>query len=78
MTSVIFQIRYRVKEKKVSFKDFRVIPIRISSNSKNNDFIPTPLEDGYARDSVLNNTLKDKANIKGLDYAVTEFPLEWP
>lgn len=78
MTSIIFQIRYRVKERKVSFKDFRVIPIRISSNSKNNDFIPTPLEDGYARDSVLNNTLKDKANIKGLDYAVTDFPLEWP
>ena len=77
MTSIIFQIRYRVKEKNVSFKDFRIIPIRISSNPKQNDFIPTPLEDGYARDSVINNTLKDKSNIKGLDYVVTDFPLEW-
>ncbi len=77
MTSIIFQARYRVKGSSVSFKDFRVIPIRISSVPKLNNFTPKPIEDGYTRDSVLNNTLKDKANIKNLEYAVTDFPLEW-
>lgn len=74
MTSIIFQIRFRVKEGVVSYKDFRVVPIRISSNKDANNYIPTIFEDGYSRDSVL-NTLKD--NSKGLTYAVTEYPLEF-
>lgn len=76
MSSILFQVRYRVKNGDISYKDFRVIPIRISSNSKNNDFIPTPFPDGYERDSVL-MTLSDKDNIRKLEYAVTSFPLEW-
>ena len=76
MSSFIFQIRYRIKGETVSLKDFRVIPIRISSTKDRNDFIPTVFPDGSARDAVL-NTLKDPSNIKGLDYAVTEFPLEF-
>ena len=74
MTSIIFQIRFRVKDGAVSFKDFRVVPIRISSNKDANNYIPTVFEDGYSRDSVL-NTLKD--NSKGLPNAVTEYPLEF-
>ena len=74
MTSIIFQSRFRVKEGVVSYKDFRVVPIRISSNKDANNYIPTIFEDGYSRDSVL-NTLKD--NSKGLTYAVTEYPLEF-
>ena len=77
MTSIIFQIQYRVKDGNISFRGFRVVPIRISSNKDRNDFIPTILEDGYTLDSVLNNTLKDKNNIRDLEYAVTDIPLEW-
>ena len=76
MSSIVFQIRYRVKEGNISYRDFRVIPIRISSTKERNDFIPTPFPDGYERDSVL-MTLSSKDNIKNLPYAVTEFPLEW-
>ena len=76
MTSIIFQVRYRVKEGTVSYKDFRVIPIRISSKKDANNFIPTIFEDGYERDSVL-MVLRSKDNTKNLPYAVTEFPLEF-
>ena len=79
MSSIIFQIRYRVKNRTVSYKDFRVIPIRISSTSKRNDLIPTPLQelqDGAALDAVL-NVLKNEYNAKGLTYAITDFPLQF-
>ena len=76
MTSIIFQARYRVKDGVVSYKDFRVIPIRISSRKDANNFIPTIFEDGYERDSVL-MVLRSKDNTKNLPYAVTEFPLEF-
>ena len=72
MSSIIFQIRFRVKEGVVSYKDFRIIPIRISSTVKRNDFIPTILEDGAAQDAVLNVLAENSRN---LPYAVTEFPL---
>ena len=75
MSSIIFQIRYRVKGNSyVAYKDFRIIPIRISSTSKKNNFIPTPLEDGAALDAVLNVL---KSNSKNLTYAVTDFPLDF-
>ena len=76
MTSIIFQIRYRVKEGVVTYKDFRVIPIRISSKKDTNNFIPTIFEDGYERDSVL-MVLRSKDNTKNLSYAITDFPLEF-
>ena len=75
-SSIIFQIRFRVKNGEVSYKDFRIIPIRISSNKDSNDFIPKPLGDGYSSDSVI-NTLTDKSNTKGLDYVVRQFPFDW-
>ena len=74
MTSILFQIRFRVKDGTVSYKDFRVIPIRISSKKDVNNFIPTPFEDGYERDSVL-MVLSSPDNTRSLPYAVTEFPL---
>ena len=76
MTSIMFQIRYRIKEGKVSYKDFRVIPIRISSKQKVNDFIPTPFKPGAESDSIF-NTMRSSYNTKGLDYAITEFPMEF-
>ena len=76
MTSIMFQIRYRIKEGKVLYKDFRVIPIRISSKQKVNDFIPTPFKPGAESDSIF-NTMRSSYNTKGLDYAITEFPMEF-
>ncbi len=75
MYAIIFQIRYRVKETgSVSYRDFRIIPIRISSTTERNDFIPTPVPDGASLDAVL-NLLTSKDNTKNLTYAVKDFPL---
>lgn len=76
MTSIMFQIRYRIKDAKVAYKDFRVIPIRISSKQKVNDFIPTPFKPGAESDSIF-STMRSSYNTKGLDYAISEFPMEF-
>ncbi len=74
MSSFIFQIRFKIKEGTCISRGFRIIPIRISSKSSRNDFIPTPYTDGSKIDAVL-TTLK--ANGKKLEYAVQEYPLDW-
>ena len=74
MTSFVFQTRFRVLDGAVTNEGFRIIPIRISSRTDRNDFIPTPLTKDTAIDSVL-TTLKD--NGRKLEYAVTYYPLEW-
>ena len=74
MSSFMFQTRFRVKDGVVSNEGFRIIPIRISSRTDYNDFAPTPLTKDTAIDSVL-TTLKE--NGKKLEYAVTEYPLDW-
>lgn len=74
MSSFVFQTRFCVKDGEVSNAGFRIIPIRISSKTDRNDFIPTVLTKPTAIDSVL-TTLK--ANGKKLEYAVEEYPLEW-
>ena len=74
MSSIILQARFRIKEGKVSFRDFRIIPIRISSRKDKNDFTPTPFEPGAQIDSIL-STLK--SNGKSLEYAVDEYPLSF-
>jgi hypothetical protein len=76
MSSILFQIRYRVKENYIAYKDFRIIPIRISSTNERNDFVPTPLGDGPATDAVL-NLLRSRENTKNLSDAVVDFPLNW-
>ena len=76
MTSIMFQIRYRIKDAKGAYKDFRVIPIRISSKQKVNDFIPTPFKPGAESDSIF-STMRSSYNTKGLDYAISEFPMEF-
>ena len=75
MTSVLFQVRYRVKNGEISYKDFRVIPIRISSTNKRNDLIPTPFTDGYEIDSVLQQWKKRTVENDKIKYGVTDFPL---
>ena len=74
MSSIIFQTRFRVHDGQVSNDGFRIIPIRISSRTDRNDFIPTVLEKATAIDSVV-NTMKE--NGRKLQYAVEEYPLEW-
>lgn len=74
MSSFMLQTRFRIKDGLVSNAGFRIIPIRISSRTDYNDFIPTVLTKDTAIDSVL-TTLK--ANGRKLDYAVEEYPLEW-
>ena len=74
MTSMILQARFRIKDDKVSFRDFRIIPIRISSRKDLNDFVPTPFESGAEIDSIL-STLK--SNGKNLEYAVENYPLSF-
>ena len=74
MNSYIFQIRFRVKDGAVSPKGFRIIPIRISSRTDRNDFIPTVVDKGSTIDSIL-STLKE--NGRKLEYAVPDYPLEW-
>ena len=74
MSSIIFQTRFRIRDGQVSNDGFRIIPIRISSRTDRNDFIPTVLEKATAIDSVV-NTMKE--NGRKLQYAVEEYPLEW-
>ena len=76
MTSILFQIRYRIKDHKISYKDFRIIPIRISSRKDRNDFIPTPFSPGAETDSIL-SVLRSRDNTKDLDYAIRDFPLSF-
>ena len=74
MSSFVFQIRFRVRDGDCTSRGFRVIPIRISSRTNRNDFIPTPYTTGANIDSVL-TVLKN--NGKHLEYAVPDYPLDW-
>ena len=78
MTSFIFQTRFRVREgeegEEITNEGFRIIPIRISSRTDRNDFIPTVLTKPTSIDSVL-TTLR--ANGRKLEYAVESYPLDW-
>ena len=74
MSSFVFQTRFRVKDGVCTPRGFRIIPIRISSRSSRNDFIPTPYTAGSNTDSVL-TTLR--SNGRKLEYAVPDYPLEW-
>lgn len=74
MFTFIFQTRIKVKDGQVVGNSFRIIPCRISSRKDYNDFAITPLTDQSNITTVL-NTLK--SNSKKLEYAVTNYPLEW-
>ena len=74
MSSFVFQTRFRVKDGACTPRGFRIIPIRISSRTARNDFIPTPYTTGSNIDSVL-TVLKN--NGRKLEYAVADYPLEW-
>ena len=75
MSSFIFQIRMRVKDGAVTNDAIKIIPIRISSRTDRNDFIPTPYEDQSKCETVISVM---KNNGKNLQYALEEYPLAWP
>ena len=74
MSSYLFQTRFRVRDGVVSNEGFRIIPIRISSRTDRNDFIPTVLDKDTAIDSIL-STLAE--NGRKLEYAVPTYPTSW-
>ncbi len=79
MSSFLFQTRFRIREGEdgqvITNEGFRIIPIRISSRTNRNDFIPTPYDSEASREAVIKVLIKNGRN---LQYAVTEYPLEWP
>ena len=76
MCTFIFQCRFRVKNGEIIDNPFRIIPCRISSRKDYNDFAITPYTEPANINTVI-STLTNKNNVKGLDYAVTNYPLEW-
>ena len=75
MNSYVFQIRFRVTEAgAVSVKAFRIVPIRISSRTDRNNFVPTLITKDTTIDAIL-TTLRE--NGKKLEYAVDDYPLTW-
>ena len=75
MSTFVFQIKMRVKDGVVSNDGFIIIPSRISSNAKYNDFIPTPYTKQENIESVLSVL---KKNGEKLDNPVEEYPTAWP
>jgi len=74
MSSFVFQMRFQVKDGVTIGRGFRIIPMRISSKSDYNDFMPTPFADQRLIDNVINTML---SNGKKLEYAVTSYPVDW-
>ena len=74
MSTFIFQTRFRFKNGELVANPFRIIPCRISSKSNENDFAPTPYDTDLQVNNVINTMLK---NGKKLEYAVSNYPLDW-
>ena len=76
MCTFIFQCRFRVKDGEIIDNPFRIIPCRISSRRDYNDFAITPFTESSNISTVI-STMTNKSNIKNLEYAITNYPLEW-
>ena len=78
MTSYLFQTRFRIREtedgQQITNEGFIIIPIRISSRTDRNDFIPTVLTKESTIDAIM-TTLASYG--KKLTYAVDEYPTSW-
>ena len=76
MNSFLFQTRFKVSKNRETITNtgFRIIPIRITSIKDRNNYVPTPVKDDMKIEGII-NTLKD--NGKKLEYAVTEYPVDW-
>ncbi|MBQ9299856.1 MAG: CapA family protein [Clostridia bacterium] len=74
MSTFIFQTRFRIKEGEIIANPFRIIPCRISSKANENDFAPTPYDNDLQINNVINTMLKNGSK---LEYAVSDYPLDW-
>jgi len=74
MSTFVFQIKMRVKDGVATNDGFIIIPARISSNAKYNDFVPTPYTKQENIESVLSVLKKNGQSLAG---AVTDYPLAW-
>jgi len=74
MSTFIFQTRFRIKDGEIIANPFRIIPCRISSKTDYNDFAPTPYTEELQQNNVISIMLK---NSKKLEYAVSNYPLDW-
>lgn len=74
MSSYIFQTRFRIKDGNILSRDFRIVPISISSREDTNDCIPTIENASTKTDSILTVL---RSNGKKLEYAVQQYPMEW-
>ena len=71
----IFQQRFRVTRDGAQDGGMRIIPCSVSSIQERNDFIPTPY--GPADAERVVEKLAELGKDKKMDYALTEYPLEW-
>ena len=76
MCTFIFQCRFRIKDGEIIDNPFRIIPCRISSRKDYNDFAITPYTETSNIKTVI-DTLTKRENTKNLEYAITNYPLEW-
>ena len=76
MCTFIFQCKFRIRDGQVVDNPFRIIPCRISSRRDYNDFAITPYTETENIKTVI-NTLTKRENVKNLEYAITNYPLEW-
>ena len=76
MFTFIFQVRFKVKDGEIVGTPFRIIPCRISSRKDYNDFAITPYTEASNIKTVI-DTLTKRENTKNLEYAITNYPLEW-
>ncbi|MFH1880675.1 MAG: CapA family protein [Bacillota bacterium] len=74
MSTILFQIKFRVKDGVAASDGFIVIPARISSNTSYNDFIITP----YTKQENINSVISVlKKNGEKLSNPVPEYPLSF-
>ena len=76
MCTFIFQCRFRIKNGEIIDNPFRIIPCRISSRKDYNDFAITPYTETSNIKTVI-DTLTKRENTKNLEYAISNYPLEW-
>ena len=76
MCTFIFQCKFRIRDGQIVDNPFRIIPCRISSRRDYNDFAITPYTETENIKTVI-NTLTKRENVKNLEYAITNYPLEW-
>ncbi len=76
MCTFIFQCRFRIKNGEITDNPFRIIPCRISSRRDYNDFAITPYTEA-SNIKTVTDMLTKRENTRNLEYAVTNYPLEW-